>query len=237
MPAPRSIAAKLRRWRPIAGLASAVVPAAVVVHLVAEGLSLGRGWLTLDFVLRHVYLVVLAVLSVWVFARTVGLGAGRFEVRRRTGLLRAALAGPRRSGALVFLLLANLAFFTLTQTGEGLPVLSGALWVGLGAGALGSILSALLVYAFGRTVLTAAVAALDWHPRRTRGAAPQAPPVSVAQPRTASTTFSLFVPNRPPPVDPFIELITTLIKGIHPCSAWLARRIGRRRSFSGLRTS
>ncbi len=232
-----ALTSALRRRRPLVGLASAVVPAAVLVHLVSEGLALGWAGLNGDFVARHVYLVLLAALATWAFAASVGLGRGRAEIRRRTGLLRAALAPRRRPAALGLLLVANLAFFTLTQADEGLPILSGTLWLALAAATLGSILSALLVYAFGRTFLTVAVAALDWRPRRARSALPSRVRPDAAHPRNPSTSYSLFVPTRPPPADPFISSISKRFEGIHLCSAWFARRIWRRCSFLELRFS
>ena len=73
----------LRRLRSLAGLAAAVIPASILVHLAAESLSLGRAALGFDFVVRHVYLGALLVGGLWAFSRTVGLGRGRTEVRRR----------------------------------------------------------------------------------------------------------------------------------------------------------
>jgi len=225
------LAAVARRWRPLAGVASAVVPAAVLVHLVAEGVSLGRAGLTIDFVLRHVYLAALVVASLVTFARTVGLGSGRSEMRRRSALLRAQFGGLRRPGALIVLVGAYLAFFALTQADEGLPILSGALWLGLAAGTLGSILAALLVSLFARTVLGVTLAALDWQPRRARRSTARRPRRADALPRTASTAFSLFVPNRPPPIDPLHRIIIARCEGISSCFVWFARRIGRQRSL------
>jgi hypothetical protein len=224
------LAAVARRWRPIAGVASAVVPAAVLVHLVAEGLSLGQAGLTIDFVLRHVYLGALVLASLVTFARTVGVGAGRTEMRRRSALLRAQLGGLHRPGGLIVLVAAYLAFFALTQADEGLPIMSGALWLGLAAGTLGSIIAAVLVSLFARAFFAVTIAALDWQPRR--------PAASAARrrcadelPRAAAIAFRLFVPTRPPPIDPLHRIIVPRCEGIHSCSVWFARRIGRARSL------
>jgi len=234
-----ALTSALRRWRPLVGLASAVVPAAVLVHLVSEGLAVGWAGLNGDFVARHVYLVLLAAVASWAFAASVGIGRGRAELRRRTSLLRAALAPRRRPAALGMLLLANLAFFTLTQLGEGLPILSGSLWLALAAATLGSMLSAALVYACGRTFLTAAIAALDWQPRRPRAALPSPVRPRDGHARNPATSYSLFVPNRPPPAGSFSDTLTIRkrFEGIHLCSAWFARRIRRRRSSLELRLS
>ena len=79
------------------------------------------------------------------------------------------------------------------------PILSGSLWIALAAATFGSILSALLVYAFGRTFLAGAIAALDWQPRRGRAALPSHVRSDAAHARNPATSYSLFVPNRPPP--------------------------------------
>jgi hypothetical protein len=216
----------LMRLRRLAGLASAVIPAAILVHLVAESLSLGRAALGFEFVVRHIYLGALLIGGLWAFSRTVGLGGGRSEVRRRTALLRAALTGPRRTLDLPVLALANLAFFGLTQLGEGLPILSGTVWLGLGAGILGSLLAAVLVYAFGRSMVAGAIEAFVHARRRPPAAARQARPVFPA-PRAAAVAFSLFVPNRPPPAGPSSD--SSLHQKGTPCFHFLALRCMRPR--------
>ena len=216
----------LTRLRGLAGLAAAVIPASILVHLVAESMSLGRAVLGFDFVLRHIYLGTLLVGGLWAFSRTVGLGRGRTEVRRRTALLRAALTRPGNRVDLPVLALANLAFFGLTQLGEGLPILSGTVWLGLAAGILGSLLAAVLVYAFGRSTVVAAIEALIHAPRR--------PPVTVCRvrpalpaARAAAVAFSLFVPNRPPPAGPSSD--SSLHQKGTPCFHSLAQRCMRLR--------
>jgi hypothetical protein len=219
----------LRRLRALAGLAAAVIPASILVHLAAEMLSLGRAALGFDFVVRHVYLGALLVGGLWAFSRTVGLGRGRTEVRRRTALLRAGLTGPRRRLDLAVLVLGNLAFFGLTQLGEGLPILSGALWLGLAAGTLGSLLAAVLVYAFGRSIVVAAIQALAHASRRPPPAVLRVRP-AFRTPRAAAVAFSLFVPNRPPPVGPSSD--SSLHQKGTPCFHFLAQRCTRLRCSS-----
>jgi hypothetical protein len=216
----------LTRLRSLAGLASAVIPAAILVHLVAESLSLGRAVLGFDFVVRHVYLGTLLLGGLWGFSRTVGLGRGRAEVRRRTALLRAALSRPRSRLDLPVLALANLAFFGLTQLGEGLPILSGTLWLGLAAGILGSLFAAVLVYAFGRTMVVAAIEALVHAGRRPPAAVRRRRPAFPAA-RAAAVAFSLFVPNRPPPAGPSSD--SSLHQKGTPCFHSLAQRCMRLR--------
>jgi hypothetical protein len=219
----------LRRLRTLAGLAAAIVPASILVHLAAETLSLGRAALGFDFVVRHVYLAALLLVGLWAFSVTVGLGRGRTEVRRRTALLRAGLIGPRRRLDLAVLVLGNLAFFALTQLGEGLPIVSGTLWLGLAAGILGSLLSAVLVYAFGRSMVVAAIEALAHASRRPPPAVRRVRP-AFRTPRTAAVAFSLFIPNRPPPAGPSSD--SSLHQKGTPCFHFLAQRCTRLRCSS-----
>ncbi|HTJ28168.1 MAG TPA: hypothetical protein VMA36_18565 [Candidatus Limnocylindria bacterium] len=188
----------LRRASSLVGFAAAVVPSAIVVHLVAEALSLGFARVDEAFVLRHLYLGVLLGASLWAFGATVGIGRGVAEMRRRGALVRAEL-DPRRPRSLALLLAAYLAFFALTQVGEGVPLLSGDVALGLAAGFAGSLLAALLVFAFGRAFVATAIEALCW---ALSLSVPALPPYALAGERiarTAASVFSLFVPNRPPP--------------------------------------
>jgi hypothetical protein len=190
---------RVKRLGCLAALAAAVVPSAILVHLLAEALSLGHSPLGEGFVLRHVYLGALFTVSAWAFARTVGLGCGAAEMRRRGALLRATVADRRYRLSLTALVLAHLAFFVLTQLGEGIPILYGDLGLGLFAGLAGSVLSAVLVFAFGRSVIETAIETLSWS-IRTVAAATRAQGLAFdAVPRRAARVFSLFVPNRPPP--------------------------------------
>ncbi|MBV9440599.1 MAG: hypothetical protein JOZ24_11455, partial [Candidatus Eremiobacteraeota bacterium] len=50
----RSVTA--RRLRLSAAVAAAIVPGAILVHLGAEALSLGRSGLGIEFLVRHLYL-------------------------------------------------------------------------------------------------------------------------------------------------------------------------------------
>jgi hypothetical protein len=190
----------LRRASSLAGFAAAVVPSAIVVHLVAEALSLGFARLDGAFVLRHAYLGVLLVASLWAFAHTVGIGRGSAEMRRRGALIRVDVLDPRRVRSWVALFVAYLGFFALTQLGEGLPVLSGNLCLGLAAGFAGSLVAALLVFAFGRALVATTIEALCW------SVSPAVPVLASCSllahervARSAASVFSLFVPNRPPP--------------------------------------
>jgi hypothetical protein len=193
-----AVVVRIKRLGSLAALAAAVVPSAILVHLLAEALSLGRSPIGEGFVLRHVYLGVLFALSAWAFVRTIGLGCGAAEMRRRGALVRATVADPRHRLSLMALVLAHLAFFVLTQLGEGIPILYGDLGLGLIAGLAGSLLSAILVFAFGRSVIATAIETLSWSIRTV--AEPPAQGLAFeAVPRRAARVFSLFVPNRPPP--------------------------------------
>ncbi|MGD1065414.1 MAG: hypothetical protein ABR975_01185, partial [Vulcanimicrobiaceae bacterium] len=187
----------MRRWLTVAGLAAAVVPSAALVHIVAEASALGSGALTPAFVLRHVYLGLLVLASLAAFARTVGIGRPRAELRRRVALLRTLVRAPHRWSAVAVLVAAHLGFFALTQLGEGVPLLGGDVVLGLSLGVIGSLLAALTVAFLGRTVVDVAIRTLSWRQ-------PQAAPARRAHrrippSRAAARVFSLFVPNRPPP--------------------------------------
>jgi hypothetical protein len=189
-----------RRLRSFAGLAAAIVPCAIIVHLVAEAAATGRDGLDFAFVVRHGYFGVLFLASAFWFGSTVGLGRPASERRRRCALLRADLGTAPRPQSLTMLVGANLGFFALTQAFEGVPVASGSFALGLGVALCGSMLSALLVFLFGRSIVAAALdsvigtspirCAADRVARRVR---------VVAAPRDAASAYSLFIPNRPPP--------------------------------------
>ncbi|HEY4441453.1 MAG TPA: hypothetical protein VGN14_13425 [Candidatus Elarobacter sp.] len=223
----------LTQLRGLTGLCAAVIPAAVVVHLSAEALALGPGGLGLDFVLRHLYLAALVALSLGAFARALGLGRGRAEIRRRTALLQAQLTG-REPLALPLVAAANLLFFGVTEAVEGVPLLSGVVWLGLAAGIAGSLLAALVIRAFGGLVLVAAVDTLVYAPRRSTPRADAATRPEPNRSRAAAAAFSLFVPNRPPPQGPSSDHFTSR-KGTS-CTHLLARR-ERRLRFSSLFSS
>jgi len=228
--------ATLTRLRGLAGLAAAVIPAAILVHLVAEALALGRAGVGLDFAIRHLYLGALFVAALWAFARTVGVGSGRAEIRRRTALLQARLTGRHDRAALPLLVGANLAFFALTQAAEGVPILSGTLWLGLAAGILGSVVTALLVWAFGRALVVAAIEVLAHAARRRSLSAAPARRHAPNRSRAAAVAFSLFVPNRPPPPGPSSDDPTSLQKGTS-CAHLFARRERPLRFSSALSSS
>ncbi len=190
-----------RRLRGLAGLAAAIVPCAMIVHVLAEAAATWHDGLDLNFVVRHSYFGALLALSAWWFGATVGLGRPAAERRRRCALLRSHLAGSRRPQSLLVLAGANLAFFGLTQAAEGAPLADGSVTLGLGVALAGSLLAALLVFFFGRSIAAAGLECAI-------GQAPQPCPVlppagtrprTFAAPRRATDAFTLFVPNRPPP--------------------------------------
>ena len=189
----------LGRVRVVAGLAAAVVPFAILVHLVAEALSLGRDALSAAFVIRHLYLcVVLLGTSLW-FGRTVGVGCNEAERRRRCALIRAQLRGAAAGWNFASIALAHIAFFGSSQLVEGVPVASGHWCIGLGAALLGSLVFALFVLLFGRSLIIAALEAIEILLRQSTARTKPNPVGFLVISRRASSAFSLFVPNRPPP--------------------------------------
>lgn len=184
--------------RTLAGAASLVVPSAIGVHLLAEGLALGWSAISPGFWLRHVYLLVPLALALWSFSRTVGLGAPRSETIRRCALVRARLRSAGAGSTIVAFGVANLAFFGVTQLLEGVPIASASIGTGLTAAVLGALLSALVVFFWGRSFVATVLAAVVRRPRHP-GRRSLARRRIVDIPRAAAATFSLFVPNRPPP--------------------------------------
>ncbi|HEV8020014.1 MAG TPA: hypothetical protein VGP41_02050 [Candidatus Lustribacter sp.] len=193
----------MRLWlsflRALAGTASAVVPFAIGVHLFSEGLALGPGAISPDFWLRHAYLLVPLALAAWSFSRTVGLGAGRSEKIRRCALVRAGLRQAGAASSILAFTVANLAFFGVTQLLEGEPIASGSIGTAIIAAVLGALASALAVFFWGRSFVATALAAAVRRPRLPRQLAFARRRI-VDVPRAAGAAFSLFVPNRPPPI-------------------------------------
>jgi len=181
------------------GLACAVVPFAVAVHLASEAIALGSAADAPSFLMRHLYLTLPLLGSLWAFKHTLGLGAERREMIRRCALARAQLRECGTVANAVTFTLANLGFFAATQLLEDVPIASGSLIVGIGCAVLGALLSALVVFAFGRSLARAALRLVEHVP-------PSDAPhditgcVRFAPSRRASATFTLFVPSRPPPV-------------------------------------
>jgi hypothetical protein len=184
--------------RALAGATSVVVPFAIGVHLVAEGLALGAGVLVPEFWLRHAYLLAPLALALWSFSRTVGLGAPRAEMIRRCALVRAGFRAAGPASAISAFTVANLAFFGVTQLLEGVPIASESIGIGLTAAVFGALFSALIIFFWGRSLVSMALAAAVQRSRNP-GRLALARRHIVAVPRAAAATFSLFVPNRPPP--------------------------------------
>jgi hypothetical protein len=189
---------QLSYLRTLAGATSAVVPFAIGVHLFAEALALGWGAIAPDFWLRHAYLLAPLALALWSFSRTVGLGAPHTEMIRRCALVRAQLRGAGAGSTIVAFTAANLAFFGITQLLEGMPIASASIGTGLTAAVFGALLSALVIFFWGRSLVATALAAAVSRPRQP-GRLAFASRRIIAAPRAAAATFSLFVPNRPPP--------------------------------------
>ncbi len=189
-----------RRFRNVAGLASVVVPFGIAVHLSAEAAAVGHDGLGFGFVLRHGYFVALILAAAGWFGSTVGIGRSESERRRRCAILRSDLSGVHGARGLLLLAAAQLAFFGVTQAAEGVPVASGAVALGLGVALVGSLLSAVLVFFFGRSLIVAGLdAVIGTVPLRCTAAVVARRDGRSAIPRRAASAFSLFVPNRPPP--------------------------------------
>jgi hypothetical protein len=188
---------RLATLRALAGATALVVPSAIAVHLGAEAFALGSAGA--DFWLRHAYLGVPLVLALWSFAGTVGLGRSRAEMVRRCALVRARVRCAGGGSTIAAFALANFAFFALTQLLEGVPIAQASLAGGLIAAAAGSLLSALVVFFFGRSIVASALGAVVRR-RRPRARIAPAPRRPVVAARAAAAAFSLFVPNRPPPL-------------------------------------
>ena len=190
---------QLSSLRTLAGATSVVVPFAILVHLVSEALALGMGSIGLDFWLRHAYLLGPLVLALWWFSRTVGLGAPRAEMIRRCALVRAQLRRAGGGSTILAFTSANLAFFVVTQFLEGVPIAAASIGTGVTAAVIGSLLSALVIYFWGRSIVAIALAVAVARSRNPgRPAFARRRVVAIA--RTAASAFSLFVPNRPPPI-------------------------------------
>jgi len=189
---------QLSSLRTLAGATSVVVPCAIGVHLVSEALALGAATFAPAFWLRHVYLLVPLCFALWSFGATVGLGRRRAEMIRRCALVRARLRDAGGGSTVAAFVAANLLFFAITQLIEGVPIASGDAVTGLIAALAGSLLAALVIFCWARSIVGTALAAVC---ARTRNARTFAHPRRrlAAVSRTAAAAFTLFVPNRPPP--------------------------------------
>jgi len=182
-----------------AGLAAAVVPFAILVHLGTEATCTAGRLDVPAFVVRHLYLAVVALASAIWFARTVGIGTPVAERRRRCALVRAHLPRAGASYSFCSLALANVSFFALSQLIEGVPIASGDACLGLAGAVAGSLLAAVFVVVFGRSIAIAALVAVARVVRDVSTPPRRGMSLHWSAPRRAATIFSLFVPNRPPP--------------------------------------
>lgn len=190
------------RLRTYVGLAAAIVPFAIVVHLVAEAAAVGRDGLGLPFVVRHAYFGILFIAAATWFGATAGIGCGASERRRRASLLSADLRGRYGKYGIATLAGANVGFFALTQAIEGVPVAAGAMGLSLVIALAGSIGAALAVFFFGYALAAATIeSVIGCAPRRTSRIFVRRAR-TIAAPRHATATYSLLRPNRPPPIRP-----------------------------------
>ena len=188
------------RLRGYAGLAAAIVPCALIVHLVAEAAALGSAGLGAAFVLRHAYFGILIVAAAGWFGVTIGIGCSRSERRRRCSLLGADLRGRHGRHGIVTLIGANLGLFALTQLVEGVPIAAGAAIPSLAIALAGSVGAALLVFYFGQTIALATLASvIGSTPRRAAQRTFSFRARAIVVPRRATAIYTLNRPNRPPP--------------------------------------
>ncbi len=192
---------RVRRLKTHAGLAAAIVPCAIIVHLIAEAAAVGRDGLGLAFLVRHAYFAILFGAAATWFGMTAGIGRPLRERRRHCALMRADLRGDRNSHGIATLVAANLAFFVVTQVAEGVPVATGAVALSLVVAFACSIGAALFVFFFGRAGLRATIdAVINCLSRRRAQPAVWARSAAVVTPRHATLTYTLARPNRPPPL-------------------------------------
>ena len=180
------------------GLAAAVVPVAVVIHLAAEIAALGPDVHLGAFVLRHAYLAVLLLAATWIFASTVGIGQPCAERVRRCAIARAGLERASSGRGFTMVFAANILSFALTQAVEGVPIAAGSLALGVAVAAGASLAAAFILFAFGRRFAAAMQSVIVG--ARSRPTVPGYAKVALSlAARTAAAAFSLFAPNRPPP--------------------------------------
>ena len=190
---------RLSSLRTLAGATSVVVPFAIGVHLVSEALALGAAAFAPAFWLRHAYLLAPLMLALWSFGRTVGLGRPHAEMVRRCALVRSRLRMAGGGSTIAAFAVANLAFFAVTQALEGVPIAAGSAGTGLIAAAIGSLVAALVIFFWARSFVAIALAAVCARARDARRFARLRVRL-IAVSRAAATAFTLFIPNRPPPI-------------------------------------
>jgi len=191
----------IARLRTSAGLAAAIVPCAILVHLIAEAAAVGHAGLGAPFVARHGYFGLLFIAAAIWFGATVGLHRPKNERRRRCALLRADLRGTRGKFGIATLVGANLGFFAVTQAVEGIPIAAGALGLSLVVALAGSLATAFVAFFFGRAIAAAAMDSVIGRAPRWRCLQIVARRAQVvAAPRHATSAYSLLRPNRPPPI-------------------------------------
>lgn len=201
-PLRRTLPARLEPLLTHASLACAVVPFAIAVHMLSEGVAIDAARELPAFFLRHAYLLMPLAGSIWFFAWSLGLGRGRAEIVRRYALMRRRLRDCRTTANVAFFIGANLTFFAVTQGLEGVPITAGSLPIACVCAVLGALLSALVFFVWGATLGNAVLAGV-FQSLRPRPPRPLARHHFIVATRRASAVFSLFSPNRPPPQPSF----------------------------------
>ncbi len=184
------------------GLASAIVPVAVLIHLIAEISAISVQPNLAGFFGRHVYLLLPLLLGAWFFCSTIGVGRSSAERIRRCAIARAHIVRADRVRGFGHVFAANMLFFGLTQALEGVPIVAGSVSLGILVAALSSLLAAFALSACRRRFADTLRALVAGSRNRLALVACAKIAVSLAT-RTAAASFSLFIPNRPPPQSPF----------------------------------
>jgi hypothetical protein len=200
---PSRLGVSSRPFLALAGFAASVGPLAILVHLVAEAIALGSGTWNLAFVERHLYMLPPLAFSIWWFAAQTGIGRSSAERLRRCALMRAGLRSVSQPFRSLTILSSTLAFFAITQALEGSPIAATghalSLAIGLLCAVAGSLAASFFVFRFGRAFIAAVITAIAQRDDRTAYPA-RAQRRRGRAVRCAAATFTLFRPNRPPPL-------------------------------------
>jgi len=150
------------RWRALAAFAALTIPFGIVAHLASEFFGLGwRDDADVAFSLRHLYLAILALASLAALAFALRTTA---RAGRSTAVADLIAALPLRGRGARFIALSFLsqfAFFAITQIGEGAPLQSGNVALGIAAAAVAALAGAIAVAVGKRRVLDLALS-LVW---------------------------------------------------------------------------
>jgi hypothetical protein len=183
-------------------------PLGIAAHLISE--LAGLGWhddADVAISARHAYLAVLALLALgglFVALRSLPSGERR---KRISELVESLPFGGRGAGFTVVSFLAQFAFFAVTQIGEGCPLCSGDVVVGVFAAAMAALLGAVAVSLAKRRILAFVLALVEVFVAAARACIVASGVSRRRRPRAISLRRSPFAFRyRPPPaVAPFVK--------------------------------